>query len=144
MVFDKLAQAFDGGNVRILLTDTGLQEIFNCYNMTKKKTTPRTRVDTRGGAGDFYGAQLREVTFETVVTKDLFLYIDTNSDRNARGALPAIAGQVIADSVSGNAADDITETFNVEIPDLEDQSIDGNYYWIRVHMIIKPGTYSVA
>lgn len=144
MVFDKLAETFDGGNVRILLTDTGLQEIFNCYNMSKKKTHARTRVDTRGGARDYYADTVREVTFETVVTKDLFLYIDSNSDRNTRGALPGIVGQVIADSVSGAGADDITEDFTCEIPDLEDQSIDGNYYWIRIHMIIKPGSYSVA
>jgi len=144
MVFDKLAEAFNGNNVRLLLTDGTLNEDFNLYNMTKKKTTPRTRVDTRGGASDFYAAQLREITYETVITEQMFKYLDTQSTLTTRSALPATVCRVISDSRSGVGADDMTENFTAEIADLEDQSIDGNYYWVRVHMIIKPGSYSIA
>ena len=144
MVFDKLDEAFNGQNVRLLLTDSGLQEDFNLYNMTKKKTTPRNRVNSRGGAGDFYTAQLREITYETVVTEQMFKYLDTQSTLTSRSALPKVVGQVISDSLSGVGADDMTENFTFQIIDLEDQSIDGNYWWVRVHMIIVPGSYSIA
>ncbi len=143
MVFDKLAEAFNGNNVRLLMTDSGLNEDFNLYDLTKKKTTGRNRVNSRGGAGDFYSQQLREVTYETVITKQMFLYLDTQSDPNTRGVIPATVMQVLADSLDP-VANDLQEDFTAEIIDLEDFSIDGNYYWIRVHMIIKPGTYTVA
>jgi len=144
MVFDKLDEAFNGRNVRLLLTDTGLQEDFNLYNMTKKKTTPRNRVHSRGGAADFFGPQLREITYETVVTEQMFKYLDSNSNLNTRSALPQIVGQVLSDTISGTVAKDMVEDFTFEILDLEDQSIDENYHWVRVHMIILPGSYSIA
>lgn len=144
MVFDKLGEAFNGRNVRLLLTDSGLQEDFNLYNMTKKKTTPRNRVHSRGGAKDFYGPQLRQITYETVVTEQMFKYLDSNSNLNTRNALPQIAGQVLSDVLSGTVAKDMQEDFTFEINDLEDQSIDENYWWVRVSMIIVPGTYSIA
>jgi len=143
MVFDKLAETFSGQNVRLLLTDSGLQEDFNVYNMTKTKTNPSNRVNSRGGAKDYYTQTIREITYETVVTEQMFKYLDTNSDLTTRSALPQIVGQVIADSLAG-AADDLTENFTFEITALSDQSIDGNYYWIRVTMRIVPGTYTVA
>lgn len=142
MVFPKLDEAFNGNNVRLLLTDSGLQEDFNLYNMTKKKTTPRNRIDSRGGAGDFYAAQLREITYETVVTEQMFLYLNTQSTLNARSVIPGTVCQVISDSVDG--ASDLTEDFTAEIIEMEDNSIDGSYYWVRVHMIIKPGSYTVT
>ena len=144
MVFDKLLEAFNGKNVRLLLTDGTLNEDFNLYNMTKKKTTPRNRVDSRGGAADFYGSQLREVIYETVVTEQMMKYLDQQSTLNSRSVIPDTVAQVISDSLSGVATDDMTENFTVQIIDLEDQSIDGNYFWVRVHMIIKPGSYSIA
>jgi len=144
MVFDKLLEAFNGQNVRLLLTDSGLQEDFNLYNMDKKKTIPRNRVTTRGGAGDFAGAPLRKITYETVVTEQMFKYLDTNSEPTSRNAMPRIVGQVIADSLSGVGADDMTENFTFEIWDLEDFSIDGNYRWAKVEMIIVPGSYTIA
>lgn len=143
MVFDKLAEAFNGKNVRLLMTDSGLQEDFNLYDMTKKKTTPRNRVQTRGGAGDFYAAQLREVTFETVITKQMFNYLDVRSTLNSRSVIPDTVMQVLADSLDP-VANDLQEDFTAQVIDLEDQSIDGNYWWIRAHIIIKPGSYSVA
>lgn len=143
MVFDKLAEAFNGGNVRLLMTDAGLNEDFNLYNMTKKKTTPRNRVDSRGGAADFYAAQLREITFETVVTKQMFNYLDTRSTLNSRSVIPDTVMQVLSDSLDP-VANDLQEDFTAQVIDLEDQSIDGNYWWIRVHLIIKPGSYTVA
>jgi len=127
-----------------LLADGTLNEDFNLYNMTKKKTTPRNRVHSRGGAKDFYGPQLRQITYETVVTEQMFKYLDTNSNLSTRSTLPQIVGQVISDSVSGVGADDMTENFTFEINDLEDQSIDENYWWVRVSMIIVPSTYTIA
>jgi len=144
MVFDKLDKAFNGRNVRLLLFDVSLNEDFNLYNMTKKKTTPRNRVHSRGGAADFYGPQLREVTYETVISEQMFKYLDSNSNLTVRSTLPQIVGRVISDSVSGVGADDMTEDFTFQILDLEDQSIDENYWWVRVHMIIVPGSYSIA
>ena len=144
MVFDKLGEAFNGRNVRLLLTDGTLNEDFNLYNMGKKKTTPTNRVHSRGGAADFYGPQLREITYETVVTEQMFKYLDTNSDLSTRSTLPQIVGRVISDSVSGVGADDMTQDFTFQILDLEDFSIDENYHWIRVRMRIVPGSYSIA
>ena len=144
MVFDKLDETFSGQNVRILLTDSGLQEDFNVYNLTKTKTNPSTRVNSRGGAKDYYTHTIREYTYETVITEQMFKYLDTNSDLNARSALPQVVGQVIADSLSGVGADDITENFTFEITALSDQSIDGNYWWVRVTMRIVPGSYTIA
>ncbi len=144
MVFNKLDKAFNGRNVRLLLTDGTLNEDFNLYNMSKKKTTPRNRVHSRGGAADFWGPQLREVTYETVISEQMYKYLDTNSNLSTRSTLPQIAGRVISDSVSGIGADDMTEDFTFQISDLEDQSIDENYWWVRVHMIIVPGSYSIA
>lgn len=143
MVFDKLDEAFNGKNVRILLTDTGLQEDFNLYNMTQKTTTPRNRVDSRGGAKDFYTSQLEEITYETVVTKQMMLYIKTQNTLTSRSAMPQTVCQVLSDSLAG-AADDLQEDFTAEILDLERQSIDGNYYWLRIHMLIVPGSYSIS
>ncbi len=143
MVFDKLAEAFNGKNVRLLMTDSGLNEDFNLYNLTKKKTTPRNRVQSRGGAADFYAAQLREVDYETVITKQMFLYLDAQSNLNSRSVIPNTVMQVLADSLDP-VANDLQEDFTAQIVDLEDQSIDGNYWWVRVHMIIVPGSYSVA
>jgi len=144
MVFDKLLEAFNAQNVRLLLTDSGLQEDFNLYNMTKKKTNPVNRVNSRGGAADFYTATLREITYETVITEQMFKYLDLNSDLNSRSALPKVVGQVIADSISGVGADNMTENFTFQILALEDQSIDGNYWWVRVTMRIVPGSYTIA
>lgn len=144
MVFNKLTETFNGQNVRLLLTDSGLNEDFNLYNMTKTKTNPSNRVNSRGGAKDYYTATIRDVTYETVITEQMMKYLDSNSDPTTRSALPQIAGRVIADSVSGVPADDMTENFTFEITALSDQSIDGNYWWIRVTMRIVPGTYSIA
>lgn len=144
MVFDKLLEAFNGKNVRLLLTDSGLQEDFNLYNMDKKKTTPRNSVETRGGRGDFWGAQLIEITYETVVTEQMFKYLDTQSTLTAANNLPKVVGQIISDAANGVGADDMTENFTFQLPDLEDFSIDSNWRWIKVHMIIVPGTYSIA
>lgn len=144
MVFDKLTETFNGQNVRLLLTDSGLNEDFNVYNATKTKTNPSTRVNSRGGAKDYYTQTIREYTYETVITEQMFKYLDTNSDLNTRSALPQIAAQVIADSVSGVGADDMTEDFTFEITALSDQAIDGNYWWVRVTMRIVPGSYSIA
>jgi len=144
MVFDKLTETFNAQNVRILLTDSGLNEDFNVYNMTKTKTNPSTRVNSRGGAKDYYTQTIREITYETVITEQMMKYLDSNSDLDTRSALPQIVAQVIADSTSGVAADDMTENFTFEITALSDQAIDANYWWIRVTMRIVPGTYSIA
>ena len=144
MVFDKLVETFNAQNVRLLLTDSGLQEDFNLYNMTKTKTNPSTRVNSRGGAKDYYTATIREVTYETVITEQMYKYLDTNSDLTTRSALPQIVGRVIADSTSGVGGDDMTEDFTFEITALSDQAIDANYWWVRVTMRIVPGTYSIA
>jgi len=118
MVFDKLAEAFNGKNVRLLMTDAGLNEDFNLYNMTKKKTTPRNRVQSRGGAGDFYAAQLREIDFETVITKQMFVYLNTQSTLNSRSVIPNTVMQVLADSLDP-VANDLQEDFTAQIVDLE-------------------------
>ncbi len=144
MVFDKLVETFNAQNVRILLTDSGLNEDFNVYNSTKTKTNPSTRVNSRGGAKDYYTATIREITYETVITEQMMKYLDSNSDLNARSALPQIVAQVIADSTSGVGADDMTENFTFEITALSDQAIDANYWWVRVTMRIVPGSYSIA
>lgn len=144
MVFDKLDETFSGQNVRLLLTDSGLNEDFNVYNLQKTKTNPSNRVNSRGGAKDYYTHNIREYTYETVITEQMFKYLDTNSELNTRSALPQVVGQVIADSLSGIVADDMTEDFTFEITALSDQSIDGNYWWVRVTMRIVPGTYSIA
>ncbi len=144
MVFNKLIETFNAQNVRILLTDTVLQEDFNLYNMTKTKTNPSTRVNSRGGAKDYYTATIREVTYETVITEQMYKYLDSNSDLTTRSALPQIVGRVIADSTSGVGGDDMTEDFTFEITALSDQAIDANYWWVRVTMRIVPGTYSIA
>ena len=144
MVFDKLVETFNAQNVRLLLTDSGLQEDFNLYNMTKTKTNPSTRVNSRGGPKDYYTATLRDITYETVITEQMYKYLDSNSNLDTRSALPQIAGQVIADSTSGVGADDMTEDFTFEITALSDQAIDANYWWVRVTMRIVPGTYTIA
>jgi len=143
LVFDKLDEAFNGKNVRLLLTDSGLQEDFNLYDMTQKRTTPRNRVQSRGGAGDFYASQLEEITYETVVTKQMMLYLNTQNTLTSRSAMPATVCQVLSDSLDP-VANDLQEDFTAEILDLERNSIDGNYYWVRVHMVIKNSTYTIA
>jgi len=143
MVFDKLDEAFNGKNVRLLLTDSGLQEDFNVYDLTQKTTTPRNRVSTRGGVGDFYAQQLKEITYETVVTKQMMLYLVQQNTLTSRSALPPTVSQVSADSLDP-VANDLQEDFTAEILDLERNSIDGNYWWVRVHMILKNTTYTIA
>ena len=143
MVFDKLAEAFNGKNVRLLLTDSGLNEDFNLYRLNKKKTTPRNRIDSRGGVADFYTNQLREITYETVITKQMLNYLETQSTLTSRSAMPQTVCRVSSDSLAG-AADDLQEDFTAEIIDLEDESIDGSYWWVRVHMVIKNTTYTIA
>jgi len=144
MPFNTLAEAFSGNNVSLLLTDSGLDEVLNMYNMRKRKITPRNRVDSRGGVADFWTNQLLEITFESVVTKDLYQYLNTNSDLNARTVLPLIVMQIIGLSVSGVVADDVTEDFSAQIPELEDLSINGSYWWIQVKMIVRNGTVIIS
>jgi len=143
MVFDKLDEAFNGKNVRLLLTDSGLQEDFNLYDLTQKRTTPRSRIQSRGGAGDTYASQLEEITYETIVTKQMMLYLNTQNTLNARSAMPPTVCQVLSDSLDP-VANDLQEDFTAEVLDLERHSIDGAYYWLRVHMVIKNSTYTIA
>jgi len=140
MPFNDLSKAFSGNDVSLLLTDSGLDEVVNMYNMRKRKITPRNRVDTRGGVADFWTNQLLEITFESVVTKDLYQYLDTNTNLSARTVLPLIVMQVLALSQSGLVPDDVTENFSAQIPELEDLSINGSYWWIQVKMIVRNGT----
>lgn len=144
MPFADLSKAFSGNDVSLLLTDSGLDEVINMYNMRKKKITPRNRIDTRGGVGDFWTNQLLEITFESVVTKDLYQYINTNSDLNSRTVLPLIVMQILGLSVSGLVPDDVTEDFSAQIYELEDISINGSYWWIGVKMIVRNGTVVIT
>ena len=144
MPFANLSKAFSGNNVSLLLTDSGLDEVLNMYNMRKRKITPRNRVDTRGGVADFWTNQLLEITFESVVTKDLYEYLNTNSDLNSRTVLPLIVAQILSLSVSGLVPDDVTENFSIQISELEDISINGSYWWIQVKMIVRNGTVSIS
>jgi len=144
MPFADLSKAFNGKNVRLLMTDSGLDELVNVYNMRKRKITPRNRIDTRGGVGDFASSQLLEIKFESVVTKDLYEYLDTNSNLNARTVLPTIVMQILADSQSGLVPDDITEDFSAQIWELDDLSIDGIWWWIGVTMITLNGTRVIS
>lgn len=144
MPFANLSKAFSGNNVSLLLTDSGLDEVVNMYNMRKRKITPRNRIDTRGGVSDFWTNQLLEITFESVVTKDLYEYLNTNSDLNSRTVLPLIVAQILALGVSGLVPDDVTENFSIQIPELEDISINGSYWWIQVKMIVRNGTVVIS
>jgi len=144
MAFNDLAKAFSGNNVRLLLTDSGLDEVINMYNMRKRKITPRNRVDTRGGVADFWTNQLLEITFESVITKDLYLFLNTNTNLNTRTVLPLIVAQVLSDSLSGLVADDVSEDFSAQIYELEDLSINGSYWWIGVKMIVRNGTVTIS
>jgi len=144
MAFPDLAKAFNGKNARLLLTDSGLDEVLTMYNMRKRKITPRNRIDTRGGVADFAANQLLEVTFESVVTKLLYQYLDTNTNLNSRTVLPSIVMQILAESVSGLVGDDIQEDFTAKIWELDDLSIDGSYWWIQVKMITINGTRTIT
>lgn len=144
MPFNNLSKAFSGNDVSLLMTDSGLDELVNIYNMRKRKITPRNRVDTRGGVADFWTNQLLEISFESVVTKDLYQYLDTNSDLNARTVLPLIVMQVLALSQSGLVPDDVTENFSAQIYDYDTVSINGSYWWIGVKMIVRNGTVVIS
>ncbi|KKN76247.1 hypothetical protein LCGC14_0372730 [marine sediment metagenome] len=144
MPFNNLSKAFSGNDVSLLMTDSGLDEIVNVYNMRKRKITPRNRVDTRGGVADFWTNQLLEITFESVVTKDLYEYLDTNSDLNARTVLPLIVMQILALSQSGLVPDDVTENFSAQIYDYDALSINGSYWWIGVKMIVRNDTVVIS
>jgi len=128
MAFPDLTKAFNGKNVRLLMTDSGLDEVLTMYNLRKRKITPRNRIDTRGGVGDFATNQLLEITYESVISKLLYQYLDTNSNLNSRTVLPTIVMQILAESDSGIMADDIQEDFSAKIWELEDLSIDGSYH----------------
>lgn len=140
MAFPDLSNAFNGKNVRLLMTDSGLDEVVTTYNMRKRKITPRNRIDTRGGVGDFASNQLLEIKYESVISKLLYQYLDTNSDLNSRSVLPTIPMQILAESDSGLVADDIQEDFSAKIWELDDMSIDGTWWWIGVTMITINGT----
>ena len=144
MAFPDLSKAFNGKNVRLLMTDSGLDEVLTLYNMRKRKITPRNRIDSRGGVGDFASSQLLEIKYEAVISKDLYEYLDTNSNLNARTVLPTIAMQILADSTSGLAPDDIQEDFSAKIWELEDLSIDGLWWWIGVTMVTINGTRVIS
>ena len=149
MAFPDLSKAFNGKNVSLLLTDSGLDEVLTMYNMRKKKITPRNRIDTRGGTADFASSQLLEITFESVVSKLLYEYLDTNSNLNARTVLPTIAMKIIAESQDGTIVEsvpihDVQEVFSAQIWELEDLSIDGSYWWIQVKMITINGTRTIS
>lgn len=140
MPFPDLSKAFNGKNVRLLMTDSGLDEVVTLYNMRKRKITPRNRIDTRGGVGDFASSQLLEIKYESVISKLLYQYLDTNSNLNSRTVLPTISMQILADSDSGLVPDDIQEDFDAQIWELDDLSIDGIWWWIGVTMITLNGT----
>ncbi len=144
MAFDGLGKAFNAKNVSIWIDNPSLSEVINTYDLSTKKITGRNRIETRGGIGDFWGGQLLEVTFEAVITADLFLVLDTLNTLNARNALPLTDMRVLNENLGGVGGDDITEDFQGEIPDIESFAVDVGYKWVKVKIIIRNGTYSAV
>lgn len=139
MVLGNLEKAFNAQNVKLKLASN---EFVTLYNIRKKKSHPRNRVNTRVGAADFYSHPLIEITFDAVVSKDVYSAFTALNLLDARGALPLGAFTVLGENLGGSGGDDISVTFSARVPDLEDVAAEAGHYVIRPTLIIKNSTYS--
>ena len=71
-----LAAAINSQNVLLYI---GTPEAITIFNIQKTFDSPITRINSRSGAADFPSNALREVTWDAIISKDLFddtYYID--------------------------------------------------------------------
>lgn len=141
MTVGNLAKAFNSQNVKLQI---GGSEIITIFNVTKLKDHPINRINSRSGAADFPSNPLMEVTFDCIVSKDVYADFDTASTLNSRGVLPLTAFTIIAQSISGSSPDDITINFSAIVPHMEDLAPERGAYTIRVTLRIANSTYIVS
>lgn len=123
-----LSKAINAQNVR--LKRAGTDEFITLHNITRRKSTPLTRIITRSGAIDFSNTPLVEISATAVCTKAVFDQLEADSTRNARGALPTVSFTLVGESLSG-AADDITVTFNANVYDVENIAGETGEFLVR-------------
>ena len=141
MVLGDVSKAFNAQNVKLKL---GSNEVITIFNINKSKDHPRSRTNTRAGAIDFYSFPLIQVTFDAVVTKDIFDAFAALNTLDSRSNLPDGNFTVFGENLGGSAADDITATFSAEVPTLSDIAGENGNYLIRCTLIIKNSSYSAS
>src|SRR5690349_11836425 len=102
MTLGNLAKAFNAQNVKLQITGS---EIITIFNITKLKDHPINRINSRSGAADFPSNPLIEVTFDAIVSKDVYTTFDTANTLNSRGVLPLTAFTVIGQNIGGSSGD---------------------------------------
>lgn len=104
------------------------QEWITMYNIRKRKSHPNNRINTRGGAVDFWSDPLWEITFEGLVSKDIFDKLEALCTLDSRHKLPVEDFTMVGENIGGQSGDDTKVQFNGVIPDLEDfAGADGQY-----------------
>lgn len=111
------------------------QEWITVYNISLRKAHPTSRVNTRGGAVDFYSHPLIEVPFEGLCSKDIYDKLDALSTLNARSALPVEDYTIVGENIGGSAADDPKAQFNATLPEFE--SLAGQHGQMAVRGVLR-------
>ena len=141
MTLGSLAKAFNAQNVKLSISGS---EVITIFNVTKLKDHPINRINSRAGAADFPSNPLIEVTFDAIVSKDVYTTFDTAATLSSRGVLPLTPFTVVGQNIGGVAGDDITITFSAIVPHMEDLAPERGAYTIRVTLRIANSTYVVS
>ena len=134
-----IAKAINAQNVLLYL---GTPEAITIFNITKVNDFPINRINSRQGAADFPSNPLREITWDAIVSKDLYDTLTTLTTLSARSVLPLQACTLVGQSIDGSS--DITATFSAIFPHMEELASDRGAYTVRVTMRIANSTYSAS
>lgn len=142
MTLGDLATAINAMVVHLWLGSSSVGEFITLNNIQKSKDVPVSRVTSRAGAADFFGAMLLEFTAEAVVSQDVYNTIDALSTPNSLGALTEQVFTINGQNLSGNNTFDITQTFTGQIRHMDDIAAETGHYTIRFTVRILNSSYT--
>ncbi len=134
-----LANAINSDVVRLSIKPTsGADEFITVYDIEYSKEPPRNRISTRGGKLDTYGPPLEDIWASAVVDKTIFDLLVIANTQNARKKYPEQSITLKGESLEGTGSNDITITFQGEIPTLKILAPPGGIATpVRFHIIAK-------
>lgn len=135
-----LSKVINANNVKLKL---GANEYISIFNTDIAKTHPISHVATRSGAVDYFGAPTIDVTFEALVTEEVYKSFDALATLSARGALTYSAMTLLGENI-GVSGDDLSITFSACLPVFQASAPRDSYYAIRGTLRIKNSTYVVG
>lgn len=121
-------------NAQATILEIGGDEFLTMFDIAETGAHAINTIATRVGRADFFASPIREVSFKTVVSKDVHDTLKALNTLDVRFKLPVSSFTMRGLALSG-AADDIVLTFSATVPILN--RLAGEQGWLLIEATLR-------